>query len=56
MLANIEHQLLPKFGPAQTMLELLETLEGDLELVLVGKHGGVVNNLDAKKRNNRHDV
>ena len=29
------------------MLKLLETLKGNLELVLVGKHGGVVNNLDA---------
>lgn len=37
------------------MLKLLEAFKCDLELVLVGKHGGVVDNLDAEKRDNRHD-
>lgn len=39
----------------RTLLKLLEALERNLELVLVGEHGGVVDNLDAEKRDDRHD-
>lgn len=39
---------------ARTLLEGLKTLKGDLELVLIGELGGVVQNLDAQKLNDRH--
>lgn len=37
-----------------TFLELLEALEGNLELVRGGESGGVVEDFDAQKRDNRH--
>lgn len=37
-----------------TLLKLLQTLERDLELVVVGEPGGVVEDIDPKKRYNRH--
>lgn len=37
-----------------TLLELLEALEGNLELVRGGERGGVVEDFDAQERNNRH--
>lgn len=37
-----------------TLLEGLETLKGDLELVLVNELGGVVQDLDAQQRDDRH--
>ncbi len=37
-----------------TFLERLEALKSDLELVLVGEFGGVVENLDAEEGNDRH--
>ena len=38
----------------RTLGERLEAFEGDLELVLVCEAGGVVDNLDVQKRNDRH--
>lgn len=34
-----------------TLLQLLETLKGNLELVRIRKLGGVVDDLDVKERN-----
>jgi hypothetical protein len=38
----------------RTVLKLLEALEGDLELVLVGELCGVVHHLNPEKRYDRH--
>ena len=38
----------------RTLLERLEAFEGNLELVLVEELGGVVEDLDAQKRDDRH--
>lgn len=35
-------------------MQLFEALEGNLEHVLVGKLGGVVDNIDPEKGNDRH--
>ena len=40
---------------ALTLLQLLEALEGDLELVGRVELGGVVLDLDTEKRDDRHD-
>jgi len=37
-----------------TLLQSLEALKGNLEFVLVGELGGVVENLDAQERDDRH--
>lgn len=42
-------------GCLLTLLQLLEALESDLELVVVGELGGVVEDVDTQKRNHRHD-
>ena len=39
---------------ALTLLELLEALEGDLELIRRVKWRGVILDLDAEKRDDRH--
>lgn len=41
-------------GVKRALLEVLEALKGDFELVLVGELGGVVQNLDAQKRDEGH--
>lgn len=38
----------------RTLLQLLETFECDLELVLVGELGRVVQDVDVQKRDDRH--
>lgn len=38
----------------RTFLQLLKTFKRDFELVIVGKLGRVVKDLDAQKRNYRH--
>jgi hypothetical protein len=38
----------------RTLLQLFKTLKGDLELIRRVEGGGVIFNLDAKKRNDRH--
>ena len=40
----------------RTLFKLLEAFKGNLKLVLVGELGGVVDNLDAKERNDRHSA
>lgn len=37
-----------------TFFQLLETFKGDLELVLIGELGWVVEDIDPKKRDDRH--
>lgn len=37
-----------------TLLELFQALKRDLELVVVGEPSGVVEDIDPKKRHNRH--
>lgn len=43
-----------KWEVGLTLLELFETLECDLELVLVGPLGRVVEDINAEERNDRH--
>jgi hypothetical protein len=41
-------------GEGRTLLQRLETLKGDLELVLVGELGGVVEDVDPEEGDDRH--
>jgi hypothetical protein len=41
-------------GVERTLLQRLQTLKGDLKLVLVGKLGGVVDHIDPEEGNDRH--
>ena len=41
--------------PLEIFLELLETLESNLEDILVGELGRVVRDLHAQERDDRHD-